>query len=175
VHHVHLIGDVPFQASRGPCRGANHWLDISEHDDVSSAGAAIREAGYAIWVADLAHPPVAPAEVPIDKPVCLWFGAELVGVSDEARAAADGVVTIPMRGFSQSLNISVAAALVMGTVTERVRATHGDAALLSPEHRLELLAAWLSRDEADLAVDAARQRALELLGRELRDEELLPP
>jgi tRNA C32,U32 (ribose-2'-O)-methylase TrmJ len=77
--------------------------------------------------------------------VCLWFGAELAGVSEVARAAADGVVTIPMRGMAQSLNVSVAAALALRPVAERARALPG-ASLAADEIRATL-AAWLERDQ----------------------------
>ena len=62
-----------------------------------------------------------PEAIPVDRPVCLWFGAELVGVSDAARAAADGVVQLPMMGFAQSLNVSVAAALALRPVADAAR------------------------------------------------------
>ncbi|MEQ1568118.1 MAG: TrmH family RNA methyltransferase, partial [Myxococcota bacterium] len=101
---------------------------------------------YALWIADLSGEPVEPQQVPVDRPVCLWFGAELVGVSEAARAAADGVVTVPMMGMAQSLNVSVAAALILGPVALRARAL-GPSALLRPEVRAELLQSWLDRDQ----------------------------
>lgn len=167
IHHIHIVGSTRFKPARGPSKGAGHWLQLHHHATVTEAIQAIKEAGYALWVADFADPPVPPSEVPVDRPVCLWFGAELVGVSPEARAAADGIVTIPMRGFAQSLNISVAAALTMHTVAERARQQHGDAALLTPEDRHDLLAAWFRRDEAVLSEEAARQSALQALGEQL--------
>ena len=115
----------------------------------------MRRAGYAIWVADLDPTAVPPEEVPVDHPVCLWFGAELIGVSEEARRAADGVVSVPMRGFAQSLNVSVAAALALRPVAERARAL-GPAALLPAAERAATLEAWVARD-ARLAAAIAAQ------------------
>jgi len=144
VHHVHLIGaEGP---PSGAARGAERWLALHDHRAVEDALAALRDAGVEVWVADLAEGPTAlPEEIPLDRPVCLWFGAELVGVSDEARRAAKGVVTVPMRGMGQSLNVSVAAALVLRPVCERARAI-GAPALLSESEREATLAAWLERD-----------------------------
>ena len=95
----------------------------------------------------LCAPPISPEDMPLDKPVCIWFGAELEGVSRDAREAADGVVTIPMRGFSQSLNVSVASALILRTVCERARQLHGDRALLDPAVRDRLWTEWKQREE----------------------------
>ena len=146
LQHVHLV-EGHFHPSKGTARGAERWLDLHEHATPTDAIAAIRAAGFAVWVADFADPPVPPEAVPIDRPVCLWFGAELVGVSPEARAAADGVVTIPMRGLAQSLNVSVAAAVCLRAVAERARAELGAGALLPPAERDALLAKWIGREE----------------------------
>jgi tRNA (guanosine-2'-O-)-methyltransferase len=143
VQVVHLVG-AESRLSRGPARGAERWLTLHHHPDAGSAVERLRADGFRIWVADLAGDPVAPEGVPLDRPVALWFGAELVGVSTEARAAADGVVTIPMYGMAQSLNVSVAAALATRPVAERARAS-GDR--LEPSVAEGLLAAWIARDE----------------------------
>lgn len=158
IHRVHLV-EGKFTPAKGAARGAERWLDLRWDTDPRDTIAAIRAEGRQLWIADLADPPVAPEQIPLDRPVCLWFGAELSGVGPEARAAADGVVTIPMRGFAQSLNISVAAALAMRSVAERARAEHGDRALLPADQRERTLAEWLARDEhMDIGI-AARAAA----------------
>jgi tRNA (guanosine-2'-O-)-methyltransferase len=158
--HVHLV-EGHFTPSKGTTRGAERWLALHRHPSPTDAITAIRAAGFAIWVADFADPPVAPEQVPVDRPICLWFGAELVGVGPEARAAADGVVTIPMRGFAQSLNVSVAAAVTLRAVAERSRMILGDRALLSPEAAAVFREEWLAREVAIEAADDARDRCLD--------------
>ena len=156
VHHVHLVAAEWVNVSKGPARGAERWLALHHHPTAADAIAEIRAAGCRLLVADLAGDAVSPEEVPLDRPVCLWFGAELVGVSEEARAAADGVVALPMRGMAQSLNVSVAAALALRPVADRARQL-GPAALLTPQEHARTLGAWQERDRA-LAV-GIRQRA----------------
>jgi len=144
VHHVHLVGAGGRPS--GAARGAERWLALHSHRDVSEALAALASAGVDVWVADLADgPTVLPEEIPLDRAVCLWFGAELVGVSAEARRAARGVVTVPMRGMGQSLNVSVAAAIALRPVCERARAV-GPRSLLPDAEKSATLAAWLERD-----------------------------
>ncbi len=154
--HVHLVGEQTFQVVGATSRGAHRWLNIQRHPTVGGAVRAIKDAGCRLLVADLADDAVAPREVPIDQPVCLWFGAELVGVDPEAREAADGVVTIPMHGMAQSLNVSVASALALEPVAHRAR--HGvDGALLDGPTRAAVLTDWLAREAHDDA--ATRQLA----------------
>jgi tRNA (guanosine-2'-O-)-methyltransferase len=149
VHHVHLVGGEG-PAGTGAARGAERWLALHDHPTTREAIAAVRAAGCDVWVADLSDDAVTPEEVPLDRPVCLWFGAELLGVSPEARAAARGVVGIAMAGMAQSLNVSVAAAVALRPVADRARA-RGSGALLSEEERRDTLAAWLARDAATAA------------------------
>jgi len=145
IHNVHLVAGHRFKVSQGAARGAERWLKLHRHPTPESAVAALRERGFRIFVADLADDAVTPEAVPIDGPVALWFGAELIGVSDEARASADGVVTLPMHGFAQSLNVSVAAALALRPVAERVRAAgHGS---MPTAGQAEQLQRWLDRDD----------------------------
>jgi tRNA (guanosine-2'-O-)-methyltransferase len=121
LHHVHLVGGR-FRVARGAARGAERWLELHAHEGPEAALQDLKRRGVSLWVADFADPPTPPEEIPLDRPVCLWFGAELVGVSPIARQAADGVVTLPMRGFPQSLNVSVAAALALRPLADRLYA-----------------------------------------------------
>ncbi|TNF36166.1 MAG: TrmH family RNA methyltransferase [Deltaproteobacteria bacterium] len=145
IHRVHLV-EGHFKPSKGAARGAERWLEIYEHANADDAVEAIRAAGYEIWIADLGDGAVTPAEVPVDRRICLWFGAELVGVSDAARAAAEGVVQIPMRGFAQSLNVSVSAGMILSNVAERARQL-GREVLLTDEAREAQLTAWFDRED----------------------------
>lgn len=166
VHRVHLIGTPALRVSNATARGAQRWLDLHPHDTVEDAIAALRDAGVALYVADLDDDAIAPQDLPLDRPICLWFGAELVGVSAAARAAADGVVTIPMHGMAQSLNVSVATAIALETVAERARREVPAPGLPADEVRATL-DAWISREVAD--ADTARD-----LARALRDLDPTP-
>ena len=77
---VHLIpGNL--RPSKGPSRGVKRWLNIHDHPTATEAIHQIKAEGYALWVADFAAPPISPEDMPLNKPVCIWFGAELEGVS----------------------------------------------------------------------------------------------
>ena len=85
-----------------------------------------RKRGFRVFVADLMEDEAfSPDTVPIDEPIAILMGAELTGVSDQARALADGAVCVPMHGLTESLNVSVAAACILQRVTERRRIENG--------------------------------------------------
>lgn len=160
---IHLVGDEHFTPSRGPSKGVARWLDLHAHVTAHEAINAIKAEGRQLWVADFSEDPISPAEVPLATPICVWFGAELVGVAPEVREQADGVVTIPMRGLAQSLNVSVAAAMTLQSLSERARHLHGQKALLSQGRREDLLSFWLGREDRESTEEQARARALQAL------------
>ena len=132
LHEAHLVtGSAPardgvdasaFRPSRGAARGAERWLELHLHAEVGPCLQALKDRGFRVYVADLAPDALAPAELPVDGPLVLVFGSEILGISDQARALADGTVTVPMHGLTESLNVSVAAGCVLQAVTERRRA-----------------------------------------------------
>lgn len=155
IHHVHLVAPRRMKVSQGPARGAERWLELHHHRDPQQAIAALQADGVRVYVADLAGDALPPERVPVEQPVCLWFGAELVGVSPEARAAADGVVRLPMYGFAQSLNVSVAAAMALQTVARAARES-GPGALLDREEQQRLVERWVAREDPMRAAIAKR-------------------
>ena len=145
VHEVHLITGR-FRTSRGAARGAERWLDLHRWPDIATFVAHLRERGFQIFVGDLAQDAYTPDTLPVDGPVAILFGNELNGVSDEARALADESVIVPMRGLTESLNVSVAAACVLQRVTER-RRTVVDGGDLPAMRQDAFFSAWLEREE----------------------------
>ena len=155
VHEVHLITGE-FRPSKGAGRGVERWLDLHRHLDPGPAIAGLRARGFRVYVADLVDGAHSPESLPLDGPVAILFGSELVGVSDAARALADGALCVPMRGLVESLNVSVAAACILQRVSERRRQQLGALGDLSPYRNADTLAAWLEREQAASAGMAAR-------------------
>ena len=81
--------------------------------------------------------------MPLDKKIALVFGTETTGVSQYVLDNADGYVTIPMYGFTESFNISVAAALCLYDVTRRLHETDIINWKMSPEEQKMLALTWL--------------------------------
>jgi tRNA (guanosine-2'-O-)-methyltransferase len=114
VQAVHAIdtSDV-YKRSRRTTRGTDKWIDRYRWADVETCFAHLRSHGYRIVVADVEQGAVPIGETDLTQRTALVFGNELEGVSGAARRLADMAVTIPMAGFADSFNISVAAAITL--------------------------------------------------------------
>ena len=93
--------------------GAGKWVNVVTHRDADSAARALRTQGFAIVAAHAGDGAREYRELDYTRPTAFVLGAELDGVSAAARAAADAQVFIPMHGFAESLNVSVAAAVLL--------------------------------------------------------------
>jgi len=136
VQDVHVVeGPMKgFDRNKKISQNADKWLDVTRWSSTRECLGALRERGYAIHVSWLGEGSVGLAELDFSGPVALVFGNESRGVSDDALAMADARFAIPMRGFSQSLNVSVAAAVSLSRAIDRreaQRGRHGD--LAEPE------------------------------------------
>ncbi|MGL3000763.1 TrmH family RNA methyltransferase [Flavobacterium sp. RSSB_23] len=101
--------------------GAQKWVDITPFDSVSNCIDALKSKGYQI-IATTPHTDDCNLEdFDFSKPSALCFGTEKEGLSEEIMQKADGFLKIPMVGFTESLNISVSAAIILQNLTNRLR------------------------------------------------------
>ena len=80
----------------------------------------------------------------MSKKSAFFYGQEKYGVSDEVMEQADGYLKIPMYGFTESLNISVSAAIILQEVVTRMRIENVDWQLTENE-KLELEFQWTQK------------------------------
>ncbi len=101
--------------------GAQKWVDINRYDSVATCISALKSQNYQI-VATTPHTnDVVLSDFDVTKKSCFFFGRETEGLSDEVLKAADCFLKIPMVGFTESLNISVSAAIILQHVTTKLR------------------------------------------------------
>ena len=114
INEVHAIpGEDGVSVHWNTSQGAEKWMNVRTHADFSSACGFLRKRGFRLVAAHLSEQAVDYREVDYTEPTALVVGTELFGVSEEAAAEADLQVMIPMRGMTQSLNVSVACAIVL--------------------------------------------------------------
>jgi tRNA (guanosine-2'-O-)-methyltransferase len=142
VHEVQMVTGQ-FRPSRGAARGAERWVELVRHPQTAPCVQGLKDRGFRVYVADLAPGAYTVDTMPVDQPVAVLFGSELVGVSDEARSVADGAVTVPMWGLTESLNVSVAAACILQRTTSRRRAHIGRTGDLDPARQEAFFDAWV--------------------------------
>lgn len=124
--------------------GAQKWVDIHRYDTVSNCIDSLKNQGYQI-IATTPHENDCLLEnFDISKPSALFFGTERDGLSEDVLKQADGFLKIPMVGFTESLNISVAAAIILQNVTERLRNSEVKWQLSETEKQLKYLN-WLEK------------------------------
>ena len=101
--------------------GAQKWVDVNRFNNVQSCIDAKRAQGYQIIATTPHNDSCMLHEFDISKPSAIFFGTEKNGLSEEVIEQADGFIKIPMVGYTESLNISVSAALVIQDITNRMR------------------------------------------------------
>ncbi|MEO0326810.1 MAG: RNA methyltransferase [Myxococcota bacterium] len=137
IQRVHVVpGEEEFLAARKVSRGTDRWLELVRHEAIATCLGGLREAGFKVFVASM-EGDVHPAELATEPKVAVVFGNERKGPSPSARELADGTYAVPMRGFVESLNVSVAAAITLQAV---MRGRPGD---LSAHERQALEARYL--------------------------------
>jgi tRNA (guanosine-2'-O-)-methyltransferase len=101
--------------------GAQKWVDINRFDTVDGCILSLRDKGYQIIATTPHENDCLIQDFDISKPSALFFGTEKDGLSPEILEKADGFLKIPMVGFTESLNISVSAAIIIQNLTNRLR------------------------------------------------------
>lgn len=147
VQDVHVIENgTKFKPAKKVLQGAHKWLSVyrynQEENNTRHCMEALHRRGYQI-VATSSHGNFKSLyDLDISKPIALVFGQENVGISDIVKKEADTFVAIPMQGFTESLNISVAAAILLQELSYRVRVTKGINWELNPEEKNDLRTTW---------------------------------
>lgn len=101
--------------------GAQKWVDINQFDSITNCVSTLKNKGYQIIATTPHENDCLLEDFDITKPSALFFGTERDGLSQEILDKADGFLKIPMVGFTESLNISVSAAIIIQDLTNRLR------------------------------------------------------
>ncbi|WP_461532832.1 TrmH family RNA methyltransferase [Sinomicrobium sp.] len=101
--------------------GAQKWVDVYTYQSARECMDSLRAEGYAI-IATTPHDDDCYVEdFDVSRKSALFFGTERDGLSQEILSEADGYLKIPMQGFTESLNISVSAAIILHSLSSRLR------------------------------------------------------
>ena len=123
--------------------GSRKWLRTRLHGDIRQAIGHLRNNGFQVVAAHFSEDSADFRRCDFTRPTALLLGAELTGVSAEAAALADRRIVIPMRGLVASLNVSVAAAVILyEAARQREAAGLYDRCRLDPATYRELLFEW---------------------------------
>jgi tRNA (guanosine-2'-O-)-methyltransferase len=162
IHRLYVVAARNgFKINRRVSQGSHFYLELGVHGSIADAYAAARADGYRILASDLATRaltgPSQLAAALAAHPLALAFGTEGAGLSPEAVAGADGHFIIPMCGFPQSLNLSVAvAATIYGLRGPALEAdAPGD---LSAAEQCRTYERWVREHKGPVADQVLRQQ-----------------
>ncbi|AXG71738.1 tRNA (guanosine(18)-2'-O)-methyltransferase [Kordia sp. SMS9] len=145
VQDVHVIEErLGKKMDREIAMGAQKWVDIHRYNDTKSCIAHLKDQGYRIIATTPHEDSQYLQEFDITQKAAFFFGKEREGLSEEVLSEADEFLKIPMVGFTESLNISVSAAITIQHVTNKLR--NSDIAWqLTAEETLEKRFDWCKK------------------------------
>lgn len=97
----------------GISAGTHKRVRTVRHSRVEAAVSELKAKGMRIVVADMAEQAVSYRDYDFTQPTAILMGSEELGVSEEAKNLADDFICVPMMGLVESLNVSVAFALII--------------------------------------------------------------
>lgn len=115
IHEIHTVweDDYDEQLREHTAAGSNNWVGVNKHNSISVAINALKKQNMQVLVTHLDESAVDYRDIDYTLPTAIILGQELTGATPEAIALADKSIVIPMCGMTQSLNVSVATAVVL--------------------------------------------------------------
>lgn len=138
-----------FYASNQVAKGSQKWIDFTmfnkrETNNTLDCIEDLRAKGYKIIATTPHNESCLLQDFDVTQKSAFFFGVEKQGLSDDVMENADGYLKIPMVGFTESLNISVAVAIILQNLTEKLKKSDIDWSLTDLEKR-EKYQDWLEK------------------------------
>ena len=144
IHRVHAVSPGgEFRHHRMASGGSRHWVGLTIHESLAAALESLRRDG---WTLVAAHPHEKARDfrtIDFTRKTAIMLGSELRGLQRAAVEAADEIAMIPIYGMVESLNVSVAAALILyEAARQRSEAGMYDESRLPAEEYQRTLFEW---------------------------------
>lgn len=146
VQDVHIVEERNLRRiDREIAMGAQKWVNLHRYHSSKDCIKALKAKGYQIVATTPHENDQVLANFDVRNKSCFFFGRETEGLSQEVLEAADCYLKIPMVGFTESLNISVSAAIVLQEVTYKMRQASDIDWQLSEQDQLQIRLDWISK------------------------------
>ncbi|MDU5452002.1 tRNA (guanosine(18)-2'-O)-methyltransferase TrmH [Pseudescherichia vulneris] len=114
VHEVHAVWpENRMRIMASSAAGSNSWVQVKTHRTIADAVGHLKGQGMQVLATHLSEKSVDFRDIDYTRPTCILMGQEKTGITQEALDLADQDIIIPMIGMVQSLNVSVASALIL--------------------------------------------------------------
>ena len=145
IQNLHVIEEnLPRRIDKEIAMGAQKWVDVHRYNTSRECLYELRQQGYQIVATTPHNNSTMLADFDIAKPSAIFFGTEQNGLSEEILREADASIKIPMYGFTESLNISVSAAIILQSLREKLDTSNIDWQF-SEERMQEVRLAWTKK------------------------------
>ncbi len=132
-----------YRPYRGTAQGSQKWVEVCLHPNIEHPIANLKAQNFQLVTTGLSKKAVDFRTLDYTKPTAVILGSEKSGVGDKALTQCDHLVTIPMVGMVESLNVSVAAAVILFEAqAQRTRASMYDHCRLDSKRRKLLFFRW---------------------------------
>ncbi|MFC3393777.1 tRNA (guanosine(18)-2'-O)-methyltransferase TrmH [Brenneria rubrifaciens] len=114
VHQVHAVWPTSrMKTLVSSAAGSNSWVEVKTHRTIHDAVSHLKSTGMQVLATHLSEQAVDFRDIDYTRPTCILLGQEKTGITAQALELADRDIIIPMTGMVQSLNVSVASALIL--------------------------------------------------------------
>jgi len=145
IPEIHIVpGKTNIRKHWHTSQGAEKWVALRTHESTQAACQQLHADGFTVLGAHLSDQAIDYREIDYTRPTALLIGTEAFGVSEEGLRSVDQEIMIPMMGMSQSLNVSVATAVVLfEAVAQRRAAGLYDSSRMDLSRHARLRFEWL--------------------------------
>ncbi|RLD11774.1 MAG: TrmH family RNA methyltransferase [Chlamydiae bacterium] len=145
IQDIHIIETTEkFVVNREISHQCEKWLNIHIWKNFNDCAHFLKQKGFDIYSTCFTKDALSINEIPVNSPIAIVVGNEHRGVQNEITDLCDGKVIIPMFGFVQSLNVSVASAITLATLSFKLRNNADDSTFITNKYKNELRAKWLN-------------------------------
>lgn len=144
---IHIIENgAKFKPARKVLKGSHKWLTVHKYredeNNTRRCLESLKKSGYRIVATSPRNNSKPLYEIRTDRPLAIVLGQEHIGISEIVKEMADDCVMIPMQGFTESMNISVAAAVMLHHLVHQIRQLPREQWSLTEAEKDELRAKW---------------------------------
>ncbi|SKB79034.1 TrmH family RNA methyltransferase [Maribacter arcticus] len=145
IQQAHLIeGKYGQRLDEEIAMGAQKWVDVKRYKNSKEVVDVLRNKGYKIVATSPHADSSLLQDYELDGKMALFFGTENKGLSDYVLENSDAFLKIPMVGFTESLNISVSAAIILQHLTAKLKSSNFDWKL-TPSEMMEKRLDWTKK------------------------------
>lgn len=146
LQELHFVENQPkYKISQRTSKGTDKWLNVVRWKESLACAKDLKSRGYQIIATHLDDTAIPISEVDFSKKTAIILGNEKDGVSQDILKMSDARCIIPMQGFAESFNISVAAALSFYHIYQDRMRRLGHHGNLTEEQKLHLIADYYLR------------------------------